>query len=120
MIADCETCDPKQVPCFACRESQRAICFICAGDVADPYCELDKHEQKETAIRTMVADRDRARAVVAGAEMERPYLRPSYLEQMRAHIDEGGQLSHRNGLDLLAEVERLQGLVPRYLGGTRA
>lgn len=33
---------------------------------------------------------------------------PAYFEQMRAHVDEGGQLSHRNGLDLLAEVERLQ------------
>lgn len=30
-----------------------------------------------------------------------------YLEQMRAHVDEGGQLSHRNGVDLLAEIERL-------------
>jgi hypothetical protein len=26
---------------------------------------------------------------------------------MRCHVDEGGQLSHRNWLDLLAEVERL-------------
>jgi hypothetical protein len=38
---------------------------------------------------------------------------------MRTHADEGGQLSHRNGSDLLSEVERLQGLVPVYLGGTR-
>lgn len=35
-------------------------------------------------------------------------LQSSYLQTMRAHVDEGGQLSHRNGLDLLAEVERLQ------------
>lgn len=35
-------------------------------------------------------------------------LRPDYIAMMRAHVDEGGQLSHRNGLDLLAEVERLQ------------
>lgn len=38
-------------------------------------------------------------------------LRPSYVEMMRAHVDEGGQLSHRNGIDLLAEVERLQPIV---------
>lgn len=42
--------------------------------------------------------------------MSAPLLR-SYLEMMRAHVDEGGQLSHRNGLDLLAEVERLHALV---------
>ncbi|MES2671584.1 MAG: hypothetical protein V4673_14365 [Pseudomonadota bacterium] len=35
-------------------------------------------------------------------------LRPDYLAMMRAHADEGGQLSHRNGLDLLLEVERLR------------
>lgn len=30
-----------------------------------------------------------------------------YLEQMRAHVDEDGQLTHHNAVDLLAEVERL-------------
>lgn len=35
-----------------------------------------------------------------------PLTKP-YLEQMRAHVDEGGQLNHRNAVDLLAEVERL-------------
>lgn len=44
MIADCETCDRRQVPCKACEVSQRAICFICQGDEADPYCELTKHQ----------------------------------------------------------------------------
>lgn len=39
-------------------------------------------------------------------------LRSSYLEMMRVHVDEGGQLSHRNGLDLLAEVERLRASPP--------
>jgi hypothetical protein len=34
-------------------------------------------------------------------------LRASYLEMMRAHVDEGGKLSHQNGVHLLAEVERL-------------
>lgn len=38
-------------------------------------------------------------------------LRREYLEMMRVHVDEGGQLSHRNGLDLLAEVERLHAIV---------
>lgn len=38
-------------------------------------------------------------------------LRPEYLGMMRAHVDEGGQLSHRNGMDLLAEVERLNLIV---------
>jgi hypothetical protein len=42
-----------------------------------------------------------------------------YLVKLRAYVDEGGQLSHQNGLLLLEEVERLQGLVPVYLGGTR-
>lgn len=41
MIADCETCDRKQVPCKSCQESQRAICYRCDGDVDDPYCELE-------------------------------------------------------------------------------
>lgn len=41
MIADCETCDRKQVPCSSCETSQRAICFICQGDSeSDPYAEL--------------------------------------------------------------------------------
>lgn len=35
-------------------------------------------------------------------------MKAPYLESMRAHVDEGGQLSHRNGLDLLTEVERLR------------
>ncbi|MGM4997796.1 hypothetical protein AB8A05_03960 [Tardiphaga sp. 538_B7_N1_4] len=47
-------------------------------------------------------------------------LGSDYVSRMRAHVDEGGQLSHKNGIDLLAEVERLQGLVPVYLGGTRS
>jgi hypothetical protein len=34
-------------------------------------------------------------------------MRRSYREMMRAHCDEGGTLDHRNGMDLLAEVERL-------------
>ncbi len=38
--------------------------------------------------------------------MSKPLSR-SYLKSLRGHVDEGGQLSHRNGLDLLAEVERL-------------
>lgn len=37
-------------------------------------------------------------------------LRPDYLEMMQAHVDEGGQLSHRNGVDLLREVQRLLAL----------
>lgn len=41
MIADCETCERKQIPCSGCEESQRTICFICQGDIADPYCELE-------------------------------------------------------------------------------
>ena len=32
----------------------------------------------------------------------------AYIEQMRAHVDEGGQLSHRNGVELLDEIERLR------------
>lgn len=35
-------------------------------------------------------------------------MKQEYLEQMRAHVDEGGRLIHRNSVDLLAEVERLQ------------
>lgn len=35
-------------------------------------------------------------------------MNQAHLEQMRAHVDEGGTLSHRNGVELLAEVERLR------------
>lgn len=34
-------------------------------------------------------------------------MRASYLEQMRAHVDDGGKLTHANAVDLLAEIERL-------------
>jgi hypothetical protein len=30
---------------------------------------------------------------------------------MRVHVDEGGKLTHQNGIDLLAEVERLRGIL---------
>jgi hypothetical protein len=33
-------------------------------------------------------------------------LSSEYLESMRAYVDEGGQLSHANALELLDEVER--------------
>lgn len=39
MIADCETCERKQVPCKSCEESQQAICYRCDADIDDPYCE---------------------------------------------------------------------------------
>ena len=42
--------------------------------------------------------------------MSKPLLRV-YLEMMRTHVDEGGRLSHGNGLQLLEEVERLNALV---------
>ena len=35
-------------------------------------------------------------------------MRPEYLEQMQAHLDEGGGLSHQNGVDLLREVQQLR------------
>ena len=50
-----------------------------------------------------MTDSTSARAVAGHT----PGLRHDYLEMMRAHIDDGGQLSHRNGLDLLIEVNRL-------------
>ena len=42
MIGECETCGRQNVPVakvngFAC---ETVACFICQGDVADPYCEL--------------------------------------------------------------------------------
>ncbi len=50
-------------------------------------------------------------------------MTPDYLENMRGHVDEGGQLSHQNGVALLAEVERLNArfkehvtVVQRFLG----
>lgn len=42
-----------------------------------------------------------------------------YIVSLRAHVGDGGQLSHQNGLWLLDEVERLQGLLPVFIGGTR-
>lgn len=41
-------------------------------------------------------------------ETEGNPMTKGYLEQMRAHVDEGGKLSHQNGVELLAEVERLR------------
>lgn len=41
MIGECEICERKNVPCSSCEESQRTICFLCQGDIADPYCEID-------------------------------------------------------------------------------
>ena len=74
---------------------------------------MSNDSEKELAIAARARDLARAKAVFGDGKIEmedRPRLRPSYLEQMRAHVDEGGRLSHRNGLDLLAEVERLHGL----------
>lgn len=44
MMADCETCTRKQVPCKSCQESQRSICYRCDGDVDDPYFETCFHD----------------------------------------------------------------------------
>lgn len=55
MIADCETCDRKKVPCKSCQESQRAICYRCDGDVDDPYCEIEEttdHRNSEVKMTT--------------------------------------------------------------------
>ena len=30
----------------------------------------------------------------------------SWIEEMRSHVDEGGKLSHKNGVELLGIVER--------------
>ncbi len=57
--------------------------------------------------------------MAAGSGEVRPPMRDSYLEMLRAHVDDGGRLSHRNGVDLLEEVERLrkfQALVQIRLG----
>lgn len=51
MIADCETCERRQLPCSACEVSQRTICFICQGDVADPYGEIP-HPDMDFVIAT--------------------------------------------------------------------
>lgn len=85
---------------------------------------MSDDSEKELAIIARERDLARAKAALGDGKIDRkmensPGLQTSYLEMMRAHVDEGGKLSHRNGLDLLAEVERLQGLVPVYLGGTR-
>lgn len=38
-------------------------------------------------------------------------LQDSYREMLHSHVNDGGQLSHQNGLDLLAEVERLRAIL---------
>lgn len=53
------------------------------------------------------------------AELAKPPMRDGYLKMMRAHVDEGGQLSHNNGCDLLAEVERLRATALSAEGGAR-
>jgi hypothetical protein len=40
MIGNCELCERENVPCSACEESQRIVCFVCQGDVSDPYGEV--------------------------------------------------------------------------------
>lgn len=35
-------------------------------------------------------------------------MNAAYLEQMQAHLDEGGTLTHRNGVELLAEIMKLR------------
>ncbi len=35
-------------------------------------------------------------------------LDAEYLEQMRAHVDEGGKLTHINAVELMAELDRLR------------
>ena len=39
MIGDCENCDRRGVPVSAL--DQTTQCFICQGDIADPYGELE-------------------------------------------------------------------------------
>lgn len=112
MITDCETCERKQVPCSACEESQRAICFICQGDVADPYCELEYTQNTAAQI-----SRDIRLGIFPNKSKSTET--EEYIVRLRSYTNEGSQLSHRNGLFLLKEVERLQGLVPKYLGGTK-
>jgi hypothetical protein len=41
-IGNCELCARKRVSCFSEQESQRMICYVCRGDVPDPYCELEE------------------------------------------------------------------------------
>jgi hypothetical protein len=41
-------------------------------------------------------------------------MRKECLEQMRAHVDDGGGLTHRNAIDLLAAVERLRAALDFY------
>lgn len=38
-------------------------------------------------------------------------MKADYLEQMQAHVDEGGRLDHRNAVDLLGEVRRLNAIL---------
>lgn len=38
-------------------------------------------------------------------------LTTNYLASMQAHVDEGGTLSHANGIELLKEVQRLRQLL---------
>ena len=35
-------------------------------------------------------------------------MNQAYLDQMRAHVDAGGKLTHRNAVELLTELERLR------------
>jgi hypothetical protein len=44
--------------------------------------------------------------IVREHERESSSLSSDYLEQMQAHVDEGGTLSHQNGIELLTELRR--------------
>jgi hypothetical protein len=45
MIADCERCNRKAVPCSVNAEGAPPICYRCQGDIDDPYCELEEATQ---------------------------------------------------------------------------
>ena len=38
----------------------------------------------------------------------------NYIKQMEAHVDEGETLSHKNGVDLLAEILNLHGILRQF------
>ncbi len=68
-----------------------------------PWDKLREFHKERFRMLAKTAD-----AALTAHPAESQGLRPEYLEMMQTHVDEGGRLGHRNGLDLLAEVIRLR------------
>lgn len=74
-------------------------------DDADELCELHGVIQEEAA-KALIFDKEPFKVGFFES-----FMHASYIDQMRCHVDEGGRLSHLNGVHLLAGIEALHRLL---------